>query len=745
MRLIYNVFILSIIFLLFDFPVFAAPRENPKEARAREELKNKTEEIDAKQKEITQKEEEITKKKEMGVEAGEKKVQDELVTLNKEQQELLDAKIKAINDLLTFNPVDLATLKAEIKAEQERKNRLEVQIKKFAENLASAGTEITPGKGQAKKSYIEMLFGKEFNTNLKIWTKTKLADFYVYIGDPAKAKKLYTSLAEVYKGLNKLDESKENYLNAEYADFAVASSDTVKNILARMKKYSRNLEKIMADKAIGLKSARNEEDRKRIIDETEQKIKSIVSQEFLEKTVIEFNNLKEKLNDPKVQKMMGGEYFTKFYTLGIDIEFKRIEKDVNIAVQGLSISGMEKNAQNTFRDLFFKESQQRLETLLKDALGGGKHWVGEAEAKGKINFPRGDRIIDEEYAELVRMIDSLKSLDYFLLNDLQKAEKVISQLLKIYKKIDERYEFFTYPSRLQERIGSKTRIQDLIERYQKEHENIISLMAKQQEKSSIEADMQYKTLNEQNKNAKIIDPNKLEKAEISIGNDKKRFEEILQTIKKPDAQNKIDTIVNQLDKKIEELLLEISKADPSQRSVESLKKISDALINMRNQIDAVFMLNELSPEIQVALAKIYLKAQIRGKQISSQFAQDQGSLMTIIGDKLVFLPQVERTNVKELQKVPTTRSQPILDIVEIVKNIWNRQKVDPITFEKQKTLLSQIESVPLQQRNVSSVENNEGQRLVNEFIKYQNPGPDTDEGKTPEKGSTETDIGGWDT
>ena len=112
--------------------------------------------------------------------------------------------------------------------------------------------------------------------------------------------------------------------------------------------------------------------------------------------------------------------------------------------------------------------------------------------------------------------------------------------------------------------------------------------------------------------------------------------------------------------------------------------MADTLTNMRNQIDAAFMTTDLSPEAQMALAKIYLQAQVRGEQISTQLAHDQSSLAVIIGDKVVYLPAVEKANVTKLQTVSTRSTQAT---IEAAKDLWNAKKPDPTEIAKQNALM----------------------------------------------------------
>ena len=743
MKFIDNFYLSIIIFLLPFSAAFAAHREGPepKEVEARQELETKTKEAAKKEIEIEQRKKEIDKEVE-DRKISEEKANQEKIKLDGEMETSLDAKRQALDDLLSFKPDDTATLEKQKKALQEKISSIETQIKALEQRLASEGTSTVPDKGQPKKSYIEILFGKEFNTNLQIWTKTKLADFYLYIGEPLKAKKMYLSLAEIYKGLNQPVEFKENYLKAELTDFAHFRRDSflIKNALEDLLQYQSDLEDIINGKNKALRSAVTEQDRKKAVTDAEYKIKAALRPEIVEETVVKLNELKAKLDDPLLKKMLGktDKNFLDSITRDITKQFSQINTDINITIKGIAPAEMENNAKKTYEYLFTEGVQSILRKDLTEALTGGQHMLAIREALGeKYETYEGYKtpVIDEQFASLVGTINSLKSLDYSLL-DLEKAKKVTKKLRDIYTEIDQRYEKLTYPDLLKNRIGSKEKVQKWKEFYQKEYENTLFLEMENQDKSLLERDSQYKALNEQNKKAKVIAPDTLEKAETDIGLDKKTFEGILDSIQTSGVPKQIDVLANQLGKKIETMLFEISKADPSERSVISLKIMADTLTNMRNQIDAAFMTTDLSPEAQIALAKIYLQAQVRGEQISTQLAHDQSSLAVIIGDKVVYLPAVERANVTKLQTVSTRSTQAT---IEAAKDLWNAKKPDPTEIAKQNALIKEIDNVSSVKTELSN--KTQGQSLVDAYLKSKSPAPkiiNTPQ-KTTSAGSSEPD------
>ena len=77
----------------------------------------------------------------------------------------------------------------------------------------------------------------------------------------------------------------------------------------------------------------------------------------------------------------------------------------------------------------------------------------------------------------------------------------------------------------------------------------------------------YQDLTKKNANANIVDPTVLEKTETSIGEDKQKIEALLENITSDkNAPSTLDTLATSLDKKVEDLLIKISQADPSERS-----------------------------------------------------------------------------------------------------------------------------------------------------------------------------------
>ena len=289
-----------------------------------------------------------------------------------------------------------------------------------------------------------------------------------------------------------------------------------------------------------------------------------------------------------------------------------------------------------------------------------------------LNNPKdfAKSLATREYNDLIKYLSNLGAVDYTLFPEVNIGREITSKLSTTYNSLLEAYENFrTSPDF--EKLSTKSKI-TVLKNMKALTNNIVRVMRESaaiEEYKNIESFSEkgkkaYQDFINKNAHANIVDPTVLEKTETSIGEDKQKIQTLLENITSDkNAPSTLDALATSLDKKAEDLLIKISQADPSERSLQSLNMLANGLDNLSNQVVAVYQNSDLSQEAKIALLKTYLELDGRFKLISLQIIRDKSALSMLIptlegGIVLVQLPQVARTNAKQLQTKATIEAKP---------------------------------------------------------------------------------------
>ncbi len=725
-------------------PSFAGVRELQKtEEVAREELKKTMKETSAKQEEIRKKEQEIEKNKEMGKEEEQKIAEKELISLDKEMRDLLDAKIKAADRVLDFDYKDETAKKSKKDAEITKKY-LESQIKELSAALVSEGTTITP----AKEEIINLSLGERLSKNLQVWRDTTLAKVHESLGNYEKAKQLRDNLVTLYAELNKPLKAEQNLLAVDRLTLKLGeipkrlseNAETLMHYLERL-----NQIEISKNKRIKLKP----ENRKAIEAEAQRARDRLLKPEeisqIFETTLALHDALANDvlMRDVEKAKLEPIEKVLATILMMLDASNAKFNPRTNA----------ERVADAKKQDVVVKEVMAPAQ--IKQSLGEPLSRLAGDNKATTIKTDPFKAQASKEYKDLMKYVGKLEGIDRTLLKPEQQLE-LAAVVKNVYEKLSEQYGAFLgdiadfnkrfTPEQRDALINTLVAVNGKKELWNNVLEEAIQgekLFAN--EKNFLEYQKKYNALGTKNSKARVVSVARLNAAEIALGGYKKNIENLLEVITtQQDAPAKIDSESNKLDQKIEETLSEVAKADPSAQSVETLRRIVTASSDLIGEVTTVLNTANLSPEAETALVKIELKAIIRNDQASSELARDQGSLTTVIENRLIELPQVERANVAELHSMPTPPPPP--SVVQIL-NDANVASKKPANFGKGNSLATDIGNVTLKK-----VETQPGkQPPVEDFVSSLQQAIKKRreaivlEGETPEGTSSEDDENGtWD-
>ena len=339
-------------------------------------------------------------------------------------------------------------------------------------------------------------------------------------------------------------------------------------------------------------------------------------------------------------------------------------------------------------------------------------------------------------------LDDLARVNYSLLTDPSISEKITNVLATSYQKVQDAYSDFIRSDAFKKLAQAKqyevkirfNSFELKAKRYEVEHASVIRDTALQSQFNPEELKV-YRYLIAKNVDAHVIGQ-RLDIAETFLGKDNEAVQNALATLSSKNV-TQVYSVFKNFDEKIKSLYGEIAKADPSQRSIESLQRVLNALYDLMNELNRKLSGQDLSMPVAKALAKMYLTAGIRFDQLSSEVARDRSALTVIIGNNVVMLPQIIRADVEEMRKIANAQPSINRSTQELAKNIWNAgSKVTQKEIDQQNVLIDQINKVPLYE--TSSI-TNDGSELVEGYVKGL-------QAKAPAKESKEggTESPGWD-
>ena len=687
-------FMMYVWFLLLPFSIFSASHEGRVRdvSEAREELSMKTKEVSAKQEEIIRKEQEIEQKRKSGDEASEKIAQEDLIKLNEELQTSLEAKIKAVAEVLNFKPKDSVTLKVEKELAAKEKVNIEIQIKKLQSTLASEGTSTTTEP--SKISEAELTLGQRIGKNFEIWVTSKLTKVFEAFGDYNGAMNGYKELADLYGELNKPLQQTENLLAADRLRYKMHGVTlAIQDSMYALEGYIAKLDAINRIETEKLKKSTSKADTEKIKRDAQVAREKAFSKNAIKDialNVLELRNEIARINTAEFAKSVGisEEALKKeLAILSSDVESLIKQMDLQSVGPGPVKSELEQLAEATQKranSLLSKNNLENLTAFLdRNMTGYGKN--------------------EKDFSSMMFYLDDLAKVKYSLLSDPRTGEKITNVLMQSYQKIQDTYGNFIRSDAFKKLPKDKQQViqkrfnyfGSQAKRFEIEHANIMKDIELRNKFNSQEVKT-YEALIAKNKNATIINPQRLEKIETALGNDKIVIQDALKTLA-PENDAKIDALLKNFDANIKKIYEEISKADPSQRELESLQRILNALSDLMGEVNGSMLKGDLTSEVARVLAKAYLRMNIRFDQLASEASRVQGALTAVIGNNVVTLPQVIRSNVKEIQKIPTTGSLPNKSTIELAKNIWDAgANVSQKNIDEQNVLIDQIDKYLLQ-------------------------------------------------
>jgi len=702
-------FIKIVYFLLVPcivVPIFSS--EVIERAKAREELNQKLKETSSMQEEIRKKEQEIEEKKKIGDVAEEKRARKELIELDEKMNELLDAKIKFANEVLNFAPNDEVGIKAKKDAEITKKF-IEAQIKEVSKSLASEGTAIEKDVASLNTT---LSLGDRLVKNFKVWRDTTLAKVHESLGSYEKAKQLRDNLVILYKELKKPLKVEENVLASDRLTLKLGEiPKKLTNNIDFLMTYLESLNTIELNKNKKIKL--NPKERKTIEAEAQNARNTLLNPEKVSEIFETTLKLRDMLADDKSLGIIAKE------------KLETLEKVLANILMVLDASAEKfKPRTKSERNADAKKQESVVNTML--APGEIKKNLNEPLVRlareNQITTIKADPFkaqASKEYKTLENYLTTLESIDRTLLSPEKQLELAVV-VKNAYEQLSNQYgSFLTDLADFNKRFTQGQRdalLTTLVEVNRKKEiwtsilQDVVQSEKALANENSPEYQKKYTLVESKNNKAKVLDEAKLNAAEIVIGNYKERIEKLLEIITtQKDAPAKIDTEAKNLDQKVEEIVLEIAKADPSQRSVKTLRRIISSSSDLINEISSIFDTTDLSYEAQTALLKVYLKSIIRNDQLLSQLSRDQGSLTTVIENRLVTLPQVERAQVDQLHTIPAPPPPPTL--VQAISNAESAVNAN-IDTEKINSLAKEISKVALTKTERSEKKLNPENELV---------------------------------
>ena len=491
-----------------------------------------------------------------------------------------------------------------------------------------------------------------------------MANIYELISDPIFARNLRRELVTLYTELKNPLQAEKNSLAADYLNIKMGlEPGSIYKLVSKVQKGTDELDKISQKERqdiANLKStdyAGKQAIQKRAAQERAEYAKTIPVEDLLKEVI----NLQAKLENPKNLQSAGvSKEMVATQVKKLNAEIESIKNVLKASERGwgprtekeraLTAENQRAYLDNLNNLPIAKEFSKRSKAVL-DALNNPKDFIKSS--------------VTREYNDLINYLSNLGAIDYTLFPEVDIGRGITSKLSTTYNSLLEAYENFRNSPDF-EKLSTTSKI-TILKNMKALTNNIARVMhesAAIEEYKNIESfsgkgKTAYQDLTKKNANANIVDPTVLEKTETSIGEDKQKIEALLENITSDkNAPSTLDTLATSLDKKVEDLLIKISQADPSERSLESLNRLANALDNLSNQVVAVYQTSALSQEAKIALLKTYLELDGRFKLISSQIIRDKSALSTLIptlegGVALVQLPQVVRANVKQLQTKPT--------------------------------------------------------------------------------------------
>lgn len=662
-------FFLVFLGCLVVLPIFSSSREAPKNVEAaREELKTKMKETSVKQEEIRKKEQEIEEKKKNRDENGQKKAEEQLIALDREMQNALDAKIKAANDVLYFKPEDGTAIGVKETA-AETKKVIDAQIKKLEQQLKSEGTStVTPIQDN------NLSLGERLSKNLQVWRDTTLAKVHESLGNYEKAKKLRDGIAQLYAELKRPLKAEQNFLVADRLSLKLGQTPRrIAESLDFLNNYLERLDRINKNETIDLAKSKIADDKDKIKKTAAQAREKALDPKALDELLYSIITVRDQLSRVKLANESEKANFKKIDALIEDAlvsleakeqQFKaRTDAEIKVATQE-----QEKAVAKLVTSSALEEFKKNRDILL-----GSDNGLGLL-AKNAVGIER-----NENFKKVNRFLHDVQQIDLNLISS--DAALLIGTLLEdTYTKIEGNYYDFIKNSETFKTLSSseQNKMWDILDAQVVFKDTAKEILNRKREKlrnprfDKSQSQKKYNDIvQKEEKNAKPLSAQEIESAEIEIS---KVIETMNKSLETPQDKGSIEVLAKEESKLIDatkSLLEKTAKVDPSQNALILLENVEAALNDIREKINSITKTNDLSSVALTTVATVKLTNDALAREISVQAVQDKNDLTHSVDGQAVEFDVMNRRDAKVLRKEEIVRgpsAPPPPPYVEVVRS-----------------------------------------------------------------------------